>query len=108
VGLVPHHATESWNTTIPNKLFDYMAAGLAVITSDAAPAARVVRETGAGAVYPHEDPEALAIVFAEMASAHVRGAYGRCGRDAIRDRYHWELDAERMEALLHAAIEVRA
>ena len=108
VGLVPHHATESWNTTIPNKLFDYMAAGLAVITSDAAPAARVVRETSAGAVYPHEDPEALATRFAEMAPAQVRAGYGRRGREAVRDRYHWELDAERMEALLHSAIEVRA
>ena len=25
IGLIPHHPSESWNTTIPNKLFDYMA-----------------------------------------------------------------------------------
>ena len=104
VGLVPHHATDSWNTTIPNKLFDYMAAGLAVITSDAVPAARVVRETGAGVVYPHQDPEALATVFGELASAHVRAEYGRRGREAVHDRYHWELDAARLESLLLDAI----
>jgi len=104
VGLVPHHATESWNTTIPNKLFDYMAAGLAVITSDAAPAARVIRETGAGAVYRYDDPSALATAFVEMASAGVRAEYGRRGREAVRARYHWELDAARMESLLLDAI----
>ncbi len=107
VGLVPHHATESWNTTIPNKLFDYMAAGLAVISSDAAPAARVVHETGAGAVYAHDDPDALAQAFAQMACAAVRAECGRRGREAVRVRYHWELDAARLEALLHDAISER-
>lgn len=41
-GIIPHLANESWNSTIPNKLFDYMAAGLCVVTSDAKPAKRVV------------------------------------------------------------------
>ena len=50
VGLVPHHADEAWNTTIPNKLFDYMAAGLPVISSDARPCARILRSTGAGLI----------------------------------------------------------
>jgi glycosyltransferase involved in cell wall biosynthesis len=57
VGLVPHHADDSWNTTIPNKLFDYMAAGLPVVTSSAIPAARVVRETGCGVVYQSQDAD---------------------------------------------------
>ena len=108
VGLVPHHATDSWNTTIPNKLFDYMAAGLAVISSDAAPAARVVRETGAGAVYPYDDPDALATIFEQMSSAAVRAECGRRGREAVRERYHWELDAARLEALLRDAIGERS
>src|SRR5437762_416800 len=41
IGVVPHTANESWNTTIPNKLFDYMAGGLAVLTSNAKPAAQI-------------------------------------------------------------------
>ena len=60
VGVVPHHARESWNTTIPNKLFDYMAAGLAVVSSDAVPAARVIKETGAGLVFRSGDSRDLA------------------------------------------------
>ena len=104
VGLVPHHATDSWNTTIPYKLFGYMAAGLAVITSDAAPAARIVRETGAGAVYPYDDPEALAARFAQLAPAAVRTDCGQRGRAAVQERYHWEQDAARLDALLRDAV----
>ncbi|HEV2643964.1 MAG TPA: glycosyltransferase, partial [Candidatus Elarobacter sp.] len=48
IGVIPHHATECWNTTIPNKLFDYMSLGLPVVSSDALPCARVLAETGAG------------------------------------------------------------
>ena len=33
VGLIPHFATESCNTTVPNKLFDYMIMGLPVVVS---------------------------------------------------------------------------
>lgn len=96
VGLVPHLANESWNTTIPNKLFDYMAAGLAVVTSNARPAARIVRETGAGRVYMDTDVDALADELSALSSAATRRAHGAAGRRAVVERYHWEIDAERM------------
>ena len=51
VGVIPHHATELWNSTIPNKLFDYMAAGLPVVSSDTLPCARIIRETGCGEIF---------------------------------------------------------
>ena len=72
VGLVPHMATNSWNTTIPNKLFDYMAAGLAILTSDARPAARVVRETATGEVYAGTDPDALVAAIERLVDPAVR------------------------------------
>ncbi|MBL8986488.1 MAG: glycosyltransferase family 4 protein [Gemmatimonadetes bacterium] len=101
IGVVPHHADESWDTTIPNKLFDYMAAGLAVVTSDAVPAARVVRETGAGTVFRSEDAADCARALAELASPAIRRAAGAAGRRAIRDRYNWELDTDRLLQAIH-------
>ena len=92
VGLVPHHADEAWNTTIPNKLFDYMAAGLPVITSDAVPAARVVRETGAGLVYRSQDMADLARCMRALADPELRARLGAAGRRAIRTRHNWEAD----------------
>lgn len=96
VGLIPHLANESWNTTIPNKLFDYMAAGLAVVSSDARPAARVVRETGAGRVFRSGDAEDLARVLEEIWREGSAWEIGQAGRRGIRDRYHWEVDEARL------------
>ena len=100
VGVVPHAANESWNTTIPNKLFDYMAGGLAVLTSDAKPAARVVRDTGAGLVFRHTDVSECAEAIRQLSNADFRAKCGDSGRRAVASRFHWELDAERMSAAL--------
>lgn len=96
IGVVPHHAVESWNTTIPNKLFDYMAAGLAVVTSDAAPAARVVRSTGSGVVFRSGDAADCARAIAELADDDRRARAGDAGRAAIRTEFNWEADSARL------------
>ncbi|MEQ9570120.1 MAG: glycosyltransferase family 4 protein [Longimicrobiales bacterium] len=96
VGLVPHHALESWNTTIPNKLFDYMSNGLAVVTSDAKPAARIVRDVGCGEVFRSEDGADLARALRSVADSTVRDAMATRGRAAVRDRYNWGVDGTRL------------
>jgi glycosyltransferase involved in cell wall biosynthesis len=90
VGVVPHHANDSWNSTIPNKLFDYMAVGLPVVSSDAIPAARVVRETGAGEVFRSGDASDLARALRIFADPVKRRAAGEAGRAAVLDSYNWE------------------
>jgi glycosyltransferase involved in cell wall biosynthesis len=96
VGVVPHVANESWNTTIPNKLFDYMAAGIPVLTSDARPVARIVTAEACGVVYRHDDPSDCARAVAAMAHAETRAALGRAGRSAVKARHHWGLDGARL------------
>jgi glycosyltransferase involved in cell wall biosynthesis len=98
VGVVPHHAVEAWNTTIPNKLFDYMAAGLAVITSDAAPAARVVRTTGAGEVFRSGSADELADAIVRLADPVRCATASAAGQRAILDRYYWEQDSATLAA----------
>lgn len=100
VGLVPHQPNESWNTTIPNKLFDYMAAGLAVITSDARPAARIVRETRTGEVFTGRDPESLPTAIERLTDPGYRTACAEHGRRAVRTKYNWEVDAVRLLAAI--------
>jgi glycosyltransferase involved in cell wall biosynthesis len=108
VGLVPHQATESWNTTIPNKLFDYMAAGLAVLTSDARPAARIVRETATGEVYAGTDPDAFVAAIERLLDPSIRATYGRQGRRAVKERYNWEADSARLLAALDVTVAAAA
>jgi len=92
VGLVPHHVTESWQTTIPNKLFDYMSIGKPVIVSNAKPTERIVTEERCGLVYPDQDVAALADAIVAMSDAALRQACGQRGREAILRRYNWEND----------------
>lgn len=102
VGVVPHAANESWNTTIPNKLFDYMAGGLAVLTSNAKPAARVVREYAAGVVFRDSDAADCADAIKKLADPVFRARCGAGGRRAVAERFHWELDAARMRAAIES------
>lgn len=108
VGVVPHVANESWNTTIPNKLFDYMAGGLAVLTSDAKPAARIVRETGAGVVFHYDDVAACAAAISQLADSEFRARCGAEGRRAVAERYNWQLDAQRMRAAIEGVVAGRS
>jgi glycosyltransferase involved in cell wall biosynthesis len=104
IGLVPHFANESWNTTIPNKLFDYMAAGLPVLTSTAVPAARLVRSTGSGEVFEDRDPASFLRALKSLASAERRGSCSESGRTAVAEQYHWERDAIRLIAALDGVV----
>lgn len=99
-GIIPHFANESWNTTIPNKLFDYMAAGLCVVTSDAKPSKRVVEEEQAGVSFESGNAESLTDALTGLWRAQDSHVRGRRGRDAIRRRYHWEQDAARLERVV--------
>lgn len=107
VGVIPHHANDLCNSTVPNKLFDYMALGLPVVTSSTAPCARVVRESGAGEVFESGCARSLAAAIGRLARADRRLACGRAGREAVRQRYHWEADAAELLATIEGAAAVK-
>lgn len=96
VGVVPHFANASWNSTIPNKLFDYMAAGLPVLCSDARPAARIINETGTGYSYDYDSASELADAIHRISDYDVRVQLALTGPVAIRSKYCWERDEERL------------
>jgi len=96
IGALPIHVNEHMNTTIPNKLFDYMSVGLPVITTDSIPSARVVRETGCGEVIPPKDARALADAIQRLSDPEDRRARGEAGRQAVIEEYNWERDTAQL------------
>lgn len=92
IGIIPHHATELWNSTIPNKLFDYMAAGLPVVSSDTAPCARIIREMKCGEVFRAGDARSMADAIARAAVPEQLARMAAAGRRAVIERYNWEND----------------
>ena len=93
VGLIPHYSTEAWNSTIPNKLFDYMMLGLPVVVSDARPTARIVRDTACGEVFRDRNVEDLARCIAALGQPEHRAARGANGHAAVHQRYNWTHDS---------------
>jgi glycosyltransferase involved in cell wall biosynthesis len=96
IGLVPHYATESWNTTVPNKLFDYMSMGKPVIVSNAKPTERIVREERCGLVFAAQDPHDLAKAILELNQPEAREQMGRRGQEAVATKYNWTIDEQRL------------
>ncbi len=94
IGIIPHHATEHKNTTVPNKLFDYMVCGKPVIVSSAKPLKRIVNEEKCGLVFEAEDVDSfIETVMQMIGNASVMKQFGERGREAVRKRYNWDRDS---------------
>ncbi len=80
---------------LPNKIFQYMAAGIPVIASDYPQIREVLESSGAGRVMDPTQPAAIAdainAVLADPAAAREAGARGA---EAVRDRYNWSVSEE--------------
>jgi len=85
--LVPLRDVPLFATFIPSKMFEYLAAGKAVIGSVAGEAAEILTEAGA-VVVPPEDSGALASAIAALADApRRRTAMGKAGQAYVAHHY---------------------
>ena len=84
----------NYRYSLPNKLFQYMAAGIPVVASDFRQVREVVEGSGSGIVVDTTRPEAIARgirrVLADPAEAAAMGARGRA---AVEERFNWEASA---------------
>jgi glycosyltransferase involved in cell wall biosynthesis len=95
VCLVPHARNPHTDTTIPNKIFQYMLRGRPVIVSDCPPLARIARDTGGGLIFRWDDPADLAGRIVELYRGEdARRRMAEAGRASVLDRYTWEKTSE--------------
>jgi glycosyltransferase involved in cell wall biosynthesis len=81
--LVPLRDVPLFSAFIPSKMFEYLAAGKAVVGAVAGEAAQILREAGA-LVVPPEDSAALADAIRLLAGdPQRRQAMGRRGRSQV-------------------------
>jgi len=84
----------SYYHSLPNKLFEYMMAGVPVIASDFPEIGRVVRESGSGLTVNPEDH--IEIAQAVKRLTQDRAFRETCTRGALRataDRYNWDRES---------------
>ncbi len=94
---VPNHVE-----ALPNKLFEYMRAGLAVLASDFPLWRPLVVDIGCGVTVDPEQPAAIARALESLAAdPDARREMGERGVAAVRDRFSWSV----AESVLLAAYE---
>ena len=89
----------SYHTSLPNKLFEYIMAGVPVIGSDSPEIGRIVKETGVGVPCDPADPEAIAeaarIILAD------KNRYVDATKIAAR-QYNWTVESQKLIDLYEA------
>jgi glycosyltransferase involved in cell wall biosynthesis len=96
VGIIPYTPTGiNYKYCCPNKLSQYMAAGLPILANNTEYVSRVVSDSGAGEVVDFEMRESLTKTIAELATnVQKRQHYARNSYNYFRDAFNWNKFAE--------------
>jgi len=94
-GLVLFHPEPNHLEAMPQKIFEYMGAGLPVIASDFPLWRRILGDVGCGIFVNPLDPQSIAEAI-EYVLTHPQEAeeMGRRGQAAVLERYNWETQAD--------------
>lgn len=96
VGALTYRVCGHWNHTIPNKIFDYMLAGLPVLTTEVIPIRRIVAQTHCGLVCKDLDPADIAEKLEQLRKPELRQVLGDNGYYAVKQTHNWENDKARL------------
>lgn len=93
----------SYYVSLPNKLFQYMMAGIPVLASDFPEIGKVVREAGVGLLADPSDPEDIA-VKAQML-LEDKDLWEQCSKNAEKaaEVYNWEREKGRLVEVYQVA-----
>ena len=81
----------------PNKMFEYMSAGLPVICSDFPLWREIIEANECGICVNPSDPEAIAKGIKKIAFSSKAGAkFGKNGKLAIKEKYNWEAESKKL------------
>jgi len=96
-GLVLFHPEPNHVSAQPNKMFEYMSAGLAVIASDFPLWRQLVVGAGAGLCVDPLDPGATAAAICQLLDEPERTReMGERGRAAVESCYRWDGEAAKL------------
>ena len=98
-GLVTLHPVINYIDALPVKMFEYMAAGVPVISSHFPLWREIVEGNNCGLCVDPLDPAAIAKAIDYLAT-HPREAerMGRNGQRAVQDKYNWDIEEAKLLA----------
>lgn len=105
VGVISLRSCPVFGTALPNKFFDYIAAGLPIVVNFPGDLAELIEQEGIGRYGGDNDPAALAEVLQSLRDdRHAAVAQGRRARQLAETVYNRPLQSEKLEALLASVV----
>lgn len=99
IGIIPYLPVPNHLVCLPNKLFEYMAAGVAVISSDFPHYRKVVETSSSGLLIDPEIPQSIAkAMISLLDDATLTDEMGKNGRVAFETKYNWNSEEEKLVA----------
>lgn len=106
-GMVTLYPTPAHVDSLPVKFFEYMAAGLPVISSDFPMLRDIIERHECGLIVDPMDPIAIAEAMDRILSnPETAEAMGRSGQRAIASTYNWPTEGEKLMRFYHERLGV--
>lgn len=99
-----HAAGFFWS---PLKIYEYMAAGLPVVTARIPPLDTVIRDGLEGALFTPGDVHDLARAMRQIAEAPALAAMGQRARQRVVEHYSWQHHCAELEKILGSMIDAQ-
>lgn len=105
VGLCMLHPTRAFCDSLPIKLFEYMAAGLPVLSSNFPLWETIIESAECGVCIDPKDVSAIVRGLTLLIqSSSRRKMMGKLGREAAQKSYSWEAEAMRLTNVYHQVL----
>ncbi len=100
IGLVLFHPVPNHIEAQPNKLFEYMSAGIPVIASDFPLWRRIVETAGCGILVDPKDSSQIATAIDRLIeNENEAEQMGKAGRKAVLEGYNWAYEERKLIGL---------
>jgi glycosyltransferase involved in cell wall biosynthesis len=91
IGIIPFELSSAFYLSLPNKLFEYMAAGLSILTNNLPEIAAIVNKHQIGAIYESDDPMILAQAIDALVSDRKQlEQYRQQAWQVYREHFTWK------------------
>ena len=97
VGLAIFHPVQNHINSQPNKMFEYMSAGIPIITSNFPLWRQIVEENKCGICVDPLDPEAIGKNINYLINNPIEARkMGTRGSEAVKNKYNWSIEEDKL------------